>query len=345
MATGPDALGTLRHGRTVVIANSQEIHTAAFIQDPKTVPDSAFLTKLLQDTAGTDRVRALNATKAARALMGDSIGSNILMLGYAWQQGRVPVGRDAMMRAIELNGVAVDANKRLFNWGCLLAADPDYVASAGATDGPVRKAENLETLIARRAGFLTDYQDAAYARRYTETVQTLRRAEAAAGLPGDSLTRAAAKGLFKLMAYKDEYEVARLFTDGAFQARLKQTFDGDFRVTYHMAPPFLSRPRPGKSEPEKRAFGPWMATALKGVARFKSLRGTRFDPFGWTQERRTERALIRRYEDLIAEIAETVTPASADRALAVLDVAEDIKGFGPVKERALETGSCRDGTP
>ena len=336
VGTGADALGTVRHGKTTVIANSQEIHTAAFIQDAQTVPDSAFLTRTLQDAAGTDRVHILNATRAARDTMGDSIGSNILMLGYAWQLGRVPVGKDAVMRAIELNGIAIEANKRLFDWGCLLAADPEFVTSV-STQGVRKEDESLDGLLARRTAFLTDYQDAAYASRYEQSIRRLQMAAQQAGITEDALAITAAKGLFKLMAYKDEYEVARLFTDGAFQARLKDTFEGDFRVTYHMAPPLLSRPRPGRSEPEKQTFGPWMATALKVLARFKSVRGTRLDPFGWTEERKTERALIDRYEDLIGEIAASVKPANAAEALTLLSLPEDIKGFGPVKERTLKS--------
>ena len=339
VGTGQDALATLTAGTSAVIANSQEIHTAAFVQDPDAVPDSAFLTKLLQDAAGADRVDALNATEAARALTGDSIGSNILLLGYAWQRGRVPVGLDSMVRAIELNGVAVEANKRIFDWGRLLAGDRDYVLAACAPKNqPVRfdKAETLEEILARRTDFLTRYHNAAYADRFASMIALLRKREDAAGLSELALTKAAAHGLFKLMAYKDEYEVARLYTDGDFHKRLAETFEGDFKVTLHLAPPMLSKTRPGKTEPEKRRFGPWMLTAMKALARFKGLRGTAFDPFGYTAERKTERALIARYEALIEEIAGSLSAETSQAALDLLSLPEEIRGFGPVKERHLE---------
>jgi len=338
VGTGQDALATLDPKASAVIANSQEIHTAAFVQDPDAVPNSAFLTKTLHDAVGKSRVDTLNATDAARALMGDSIGSNILMLGYAWQRGRVPVGLEAMVRAIELNGVAVEANKRLFDWGRLLADDRAYVMAACAPKNqPERfgRAETLDDLVARRAAFLTDYQNEDYADRYATSVALLREREEQAGFSDLTLSKAAVRGLFKLMAYKDEYEVARLYTDGDFYKRLAETFDGDYRVTLHLAPPVLSKTKPGKTEPEKRPFGPWMLSAMRVLARFKGLRGTAFDPFGYTAERKTERRLIARYEALIEEVAGALSPETYQVALDLLSLPEEIRGFGPVKERHL----------
>ncbi|WP_425403029.1 indolepyruvate ferredoxin oxidoreductase family protein [Hwanghaeella sp.] len=338
VATAPEAVATLKPGRSRVIANSQTIHTAAFLKDPKAIQKPDVMLDILYHVLGHDGVDSLNATKAALTLMGDSIGANILMLGYAWQQGEIPVSLDALIRAIELNGVAVSANKRVFGWGRLLAAEPEAVAELlTETDGPDRfkPAENLDEIIARRVDFLTRYQDAAYAKRYADRIAALRAGEKA--LNGrEELTEAAARSLFKLMAYKDEYEVARLFTESDFETRISRQFEGDYKIAYHLAPPVLSLPGADGAEPRKHRFGPWARPVMKVLARFKGLRGSWADPFGYSSERRTERALIRRFENTIDEITRSLTEANRETALALLSLPMEIRGFGPVKHRALE---------
>ncbi|RVU36778.1 indolepyruvate ferredoxin oxidoreductase family protein [Hwanghaeella grinnelliae] len=339
VGTSPEAIATLDPEKSRVIANSQTIHTAAFLKDPKAIQKPDMMLDILYHVLGEAGVDSLNATKAALTLMGDSIGANILMLGYAWQKGEIPVSLPALTRAIELNGVAVAANKRVFGWGRLLAADPDAVRDLladGEDRGRFKPAESLDEIIARRVDFLTGYQNAAYADRFVARIENLRKAEKS--LNGKTeLTEAASRSLFKLMAYKDEYEVARLFTESDFEARLAAQFEGDYKIAYHLAPPGLSRPGPNGEEPAKRRFGPWLRPAMKGLARLKGLRGSWADPFGYPPERRTERALIQRFEATLDEIAATLTPENRDAALALLSLPMEIRGFGPVKERALKT--------
>ncbi len=338
VATSPDAIATLKPGHSRVIANSQMIHTAAFLKDPEAIQKPDMMLDILYHVLGESGVDSLNATQAALTLTGDSIGANILMLGFAWQKGEIPVSLDALTRAIALNGVAVAANKRVFAWGRLLAADPAAVRDLLADDGaPARfkPAETLDEIIRRRVDFLTGYQNAAYANRFAARIQKLHDAEKALN-GGTDLTEAAARSLFKLMAYKDEYEVARLFTESDFEAQVANRFEGDYKIAYHLAPPILAKPGTD-GEPRKRRFGPWLRPVMKGLARMKGLRGRWADPFGHSAERKTERALIRRFEGVIDEIAETLTAENREAALALLALPMEIRGFGPVKERALST--------
>jgi indolepyruvate ferredoxin oxidoreductase len=339
VGTSPEAIATLDPEKSRVIANSRTIHTAAFLKDPKAIQKPDMMLDILYHVLGVDGVDSLNATEAALTLMGDSIGANILMLGYAWQKGEIPVSLPALTRAIELNGVAVETNKRVFGWGRLLAADPDAVRdllAEGEDRGRFKPAESLEEIIARRVDFLTGYQNKAYADRFAGRIESLRKAETS--LNGKTeLTEAAARSLFKLMAYKDEYEVARLFTESDFETRLAAQFEGDYKIAYHLAPPVLSRSGSNGEEPKKHRFGPWIRPAMIGLARLKGLRGSWADPFGYASERKTERALIRRFEATIDEVAATLTSEKRETALALLNLPMEIRGFGPVKERALKT--------
>ena len=228
------------------------------------------------------------------------------MLGFAWQKGMIPLSAAAIERAIELNQVSIEANKTSFAWGRRAAVDPDGVAKAAAPATPVRivplirkKSVDLNDVIATREAFLTAYQSKRYARRYSALVARVQAAERARIGEGSSrLTEAVARYFFKLMAYKDEYEVARLYTDGAFEQRLAAQFEGDYKLVFNLAPPLLARRNP-KGELVKQEFGPWMFKAFRLLARLRRLRGTPLDPFGRTAERRTERRLIDDYEALI----------------------------------------------
>jgi indolepyruvate ferredoxin oxidoreductase len=285
----------------------------------------------IEAAVGADNVAALDANAAAEALLGDSVFANMMMLGFAWQQGLVPCSFEALSRAIELNGVAIERNHAAFAFGRLMAADPDALAPALGREAP--RPETLDELIARRADFLASYQDRAYADRYRARLAALR-----AALPADlagRLVPLAARSLFKLMAYKDEYEVARLHADPAFAARLEEQFEGGFKLRYHLAPPLLPTGTDARGRPRKRSFGPWMGTAFRGLARLKGLRGTAFDPFGYTAERRMERGLIDWYAGLLERCAAEATEATAAKWERILAAPMEIRGYGPVKDAAV----------
>ena len=275
-------------------------------------------------------------TRLAELVCGDSIATNIMMLGYASQKGTLPIGVDALEKAIELNSVAIKANKLAFNWGRRFAAKPDEALKLLAeAHGLPAEPETLEQLVDRRAEFLAAYQDAAYAQRYRDLVAQAEAAEAKLGTKRD-LTNAVARYFFKLMAYKDEYEVARLFTDGDFKQRLGETFVGDLKLTFHLAPPIFKGRTLPNGRPAKREFGPWMFTAMKWLAKMKRLRGTAFDPFGRSGERRTERRLIADYEAMIGDLAAKLTKRNHRFAVALARIPDEIRGYGPVKEKSVE---------
>jgi indolepyruvate ferredoxin oxidoreductase len=267
-------------------------------------------------------------------LLGDSIFTNPLMLGYAWQKGRIPVGLEALMRSMELNGVQVEKNKAAFDWGRRCAHDLASVQAqfvAAKVIEFVRK-PSLAEAVQRRVEFLAGYQDAAYAARYSAVVDRVKAAEAPLG--GTRLAETVARNLFKLMAYKDEYEVARLHADPAFLAKLADQFEDGFKLKYHLAPPLLAA-RNAKGELVKKTYGGWMKSAFGMLAKFKGLRGTAFDVFGYTDERRTERALIVEYRALVDELLASLSADRLGDAVALASLPEEIRGYGHVKERHL----------
>ncbi|MCW2240005.1 indolepyruvate ferredoxin oxidoreductase family protein [Azospirillum canadense] len=337
VAAAPDALRTMAPGRTRVVANSHVVPTGAFTRNRDALPDGGGLLGRLRRTVGPDLVEAVDADRVATALMGDAILTNILLLGYAAQKGLLPVGRAALERAIELNGVAVAANQRAFAYGRLLAHDSAAVQAFLAPEPA--KAQTLDEIVERRAAFLTDYQDKAYAARYRALVARARAAEARLGTGSTAFAEAVARAGFKLMAYKDEYEVARLHTDGAFRKTLEETFEGDWTPVFHMAPPLLARRLNGWGEPKKLAFGPWILPVLKTLARMRRLRGTVFDPFGHSAERRMERGLVAEYEALVADLAAGLNSAGHAVAVEMAALPMEIRGFGPVKQKAV--ADCR----
>jgi indolepyruvate ferredoxin oxidoreductase len=269
----------------------------------------------------------------------------MFMLGYAWQKGLVPVSREAIERAIELNEVAIESNKRSFTWGRAAAVDPAAVERAARPTSavPIRGlSRSLDEMVARRVEFLTAYQNAAYARRYEDLVRKVQAAEASR-TPGQSaLTEAVARYAFKLMAYKDEYEVARLYTDGSFAKAISRQFEGDYTIEFNLAPPIIAERDPETGHLKKRKFGPWMMSAFRVLASLKGLRGTALDIFGRTPERRMERQLIVDYFALIEEIVATLTPANHRLAVALAGIPEHIRGYGHVKEAHLKTAKARE---
>ena len=269
-------------------------------------------------------------------LMGDSIATNLFMLGFAFQKGAIPLSEAALLRAIELNGVAVDANKKAFLWGRRAAVDLQRVEKIALPTQTVivQMPQNLDTVIKRRVDYLTAYQDADYAAQYTALVNRVRSTENALGL-GNKLTTAVAKYYFKLMAYKDEYEVARLYTDGQFTDKLKQQFEGDFSLKFNIAPPLFSK-KDAQGHLIKAQYGSWMWHAFGLLAKLKGLRGTKFDVFGYTQERQAERAMIADYRTTIEQLLSNLTADSLDTAIAVANLPEKVRGFGHVKEKAMQ---------
>jgi indolepyruvate ferredoxin oxidoreductase len=273
--------------------------------------------------------------------MGDAIATNLFMLGAAWQKGLIPLSAAAIERAIELNGVAVEMNKRSFAWGRLAVVDPAYVDEVAAPllrkEGPqTAVARTLEDVVARRVAFLTDYQDAAYARRYRDLVERVRQAEQARAKGREGLAEAVARNYFKLLAYKDEYEVARLYTSGEFEQKLRRQFDGDFTLRFHLAPPLIARRDQETGQLQKREFGPWVLPLFRILARMKGLRGGAFDIFGRTAERRMERQLVADYEAVVGELIGGLDHDNHALAFQIAELPDKIRGFGHVKERNVK---------
>ncbi len=347
VAANKETWQRLRNGRTHVALNSSATPTAAFVKNPDWLSPAQACVDTLVNHLGQGAIGVVDAETVATQLLGDSLYANPLMLGYAWQKGWVPLGLAALTRAIELNAVAVEQNKAAFEWGRRAAHDPQAVLAACGLGQPAaqviqfKKRDNLDDLVARRVEFLTGYQNAAYAQRYRELVERVRAAEAPLGKT--ALAEAVARNLFKLMAYKDEYEVARLHTDPAFHEKIAARFEGDFSLKVHLAPPLFAK-KNERGELIKRPYGPFMFTAFRWLARFKGLRGTALDIFGRTEERRMERALIEQYR---ADVDTLLGGLSAERHALALELArlpEQIKGFGHVKERHAKAAAVRRDT-
>jgi indolepyruvate ferredoxin oxidoreductase len=338
-AAGADTLSKLRPGRSRAVVNTHEIMTAAFTHDPDLAfPERAFEDAIVANAAA-EHVHFVDATTLATALLGDSIASNLFLVGFACQKGSLPVSAEAIERAIELNGVAVDFNKQAFLWGRRTAHDRDAVERLLAPK-PMSDDGGLEGFIDRRAADLVRYQDATYAARYRALVERARAAEGARAKGKTGLVEGLAQGYYKLLAYKDEYEVARLYTDGAFADTLKRQFEGDVKLTFHLAPPLLAERDTKTGELKKREFGPWVMDAFRMLAKLKFLRGTPFDPFGYTAERRLERRLIRDYEVAMAEVLAGLSHENHALAVEIAGLPLKIRGFGHVKAKNLEAAKA-----
>ena len=334
-----DALVRLRTGHTRAVINDHESVTGAFTSDRDfTIPIPA-QRAAIERFCGDGQATFVEATELARKLTGNTIGANIMLLGFACQQGWLPVRAGSLEAAIVANGVAVAANLEVFRFGRLLAHDPAAVATLAEHGRAPRAsqvlAETLDQVIARRVDELTAYQNAAYAARFSERVAAVARKETVVSPGTIALTEVIARNYYKLLAYKDEYEVARLYTDTDFLKSVREEFSGDFRMTFHLAPPIVSRIDPNSGRPRKRTFGPWMLNALGVLKRFKGLRGTRFDPFGYSAERQAERELISEYEQSISTILDGVGPESLKSAVAYAAWPDMVRGFGPIKEQSI----------
>ena len=342
VAAEAEVLGRAAKGRTRAIVNEEETITAEFTRRSATYefPDAA-LRRRIAEALGGDAVEFVAAGALTASLLGDAIGVNLFMLGYAWQKGLVPLAAASLERAIEVNGVAIDFNKAAFSWGRLAAYDAAAVREAAGAPNETA-AESFAEMVARRVRFLTDYQDRAYAVRYEQLVERVAEVEALRIPHASELKEAVAKNYFKLMAYKDEYEVARLYTESGFLARLAEMFEGDYRLEFHLAPP-LTAPRDAAGLPTKRKYGAAMLRLFRMLARVRRLRGTAFDIFGYSAERRTERRLILDYERLIQEhILPTLSPANHVIAVELAALPDAIRGFGHVKQRNLVAAKERE---
>ncbi|WP_031373647.1 indolepyruvate ferredoxin oxidoreductase family protein [Lysobacter antibioticus] len=394
------ALSKVRAGRSAVVLNTYEAMPGTFTTRPDMQFPAADIVAAVRQALGGEEPLLVDATQLATALLGDAIATNLFILGYAWQRALVPISFDALMRAVELNGAAIEMNKTAFAWGRLAAIDPKAVAEAaglvrnaptaaeatphalphlapgewegnewGATSAPratrnedelrhvpanadsdnvaflplddLRLSRSLDELISRRIAFLTDYQDANYAKRYADFVAKVRAAEQAKAPGSTDLAEAVARYSFKLMAYKDEYEVARLYTSGDFQRKLEQQFDGDYKLKFHLAPPLLAK-KDDQGRLIKQEFGPWVFTAFKWMAKLRKLRGSKLDIFGYTEERKMERQLIADYEQTVTGLLATLDGGNVDLAAEIASVPEHIRGYGHVKEAHLHKAKERE---
>jgi indolepyruvate ferredoxin oxidoreductase len=397
-------LSKIRPERSTVVMNTYEAMPGTFttrpdMQFPAADIVKAVSTALNGEARASNQLLQIDATHIATALMGDAIAANLFMLGYAWQQGLVPISFDALMRAIELNGAAVEMNKTAFAWGRLAVVDLAAVIDAagivrnaqtnaertalplpmlGATNNDAgesgltpfaadlrsedelrhvpasnagevaflplddaRLSRSLDEVIARRVAFLTEYQNAKYAKRYSDFVAKVRAAESAKAPGSTDLSEAVARYFFKLMAYKDEYEVARLYASGDFKRRLEQQFEGDYKLHFHLAPPLLAK-KNAQGQLVKKEYGSWVFTAFRVMAKLRGLRGTPLDVFGYTAERRGERALIAEYEKTIALLLNKLDGGNVDLAADIASIPEHIRGYGHVKEAHLHKAKARE---
>ncbi|HEX3123613.1 MAG TPA: indolepyruvate ferredoxin oxidoreductase family protein [Rhodanobacteraceae bacterium] len=354
------ALSKIRAERSRVVLNSYEAMPGTFTTKPDMNFPAQQILAAVRTALDGQEPDVVEATGLATALLGDSIASNLFMLGYAWQKGWVPLTHDALMRAIELNAAAVEMNKTAFNWGRLAAHDIAAVRAAAKLPPSALRAPSpasggreesivlddsvlsttLDQRIARRVAFLTDYQNVAYAQKYKSLVDKVSAGEQARTPGTTALTEAVARYAFKLMAYKDEYEVARLYTAGDFEKRVRDTFDGDFKIHFHLAPPLLAR-RDSEGHLRKGEYGSWVFGAFKLVAKLKGLRGTALDIFGYTAERKAERALIGEYFATVDELLAKLDRDNHALAVEIATIPEHIRGYGHIKEANLAKARAR----
>jgi len=339
-----DALDKMQAQKTRALVNATTTPTAAFVKNPDWQLPGSNLRQDVQDACGGRGAEFVPAAELATALMGDSIATNMFMLGYAWQKGWVPLRREAVERAIELNGVAVAFNLQSFVWGRRAAVDLERVRRLAlpAEVIPIEQhfSRNLEELVERRVQFLTGYQDLAYAERYRSLVNRVKKLELER-LNSTKLAEAVARYYAKLLAYKDEYEVARLYSDGAFRRKIEGMFEGDYRLVFHLAPPLLAKPDPRSGEPGKMQFGGWAMTLFRILSRLKGLRGTAFDVFGNTEERRTERALIAEYEQTVETLLGGLARDNHALAIEIASLPEAIRGYGHIKLKSIAAARTR----
>jgi indolepyruvate ferredoxin oxidoreductase len=345
VAGNKKVLAAATAGRTTMVINTAEVLPGDFTRNAEFVLPTERLKHAITNAAGRERTHFIDASRIATALLGQSIGANMFLVGYAYQLGALPLSAVAIERALELNGEAVAMNVAAFRWGRRAAADLKAVEAnvprLDAIDPARRLSQSFEEVVERRVAFLADYQDAAYAARYRAVVERAKVIETAKAPGKSGLGDAVARYLFKLMAYKDEYEVARLYADPSFERQVRNDIGGEhLRYRVHLAPPLLARRDRVTGVPRKMTFGPWIFPVFRLLAKFKVLRGTAFDPFGHTAERKIERSLVREYETLLEEIFAKLTPENYHLAVGLAAIPDKIRGFGHVKLRHLKTAKA-----
>jgi indolepyruvate ferredoxin oxidoreductase len=344
VAASKETMTLCESSRTVGVINSHVIPTADFILNRDFNFQSRKVNHVLETALRKDST-FVDFTKPAETLLGDAIATNMMMMGYAYQKGLLPLTAEAIEQAIEVNGVAIKMNTQAFRLGRLAAADPARIAAMmkghDEDDAPkTLDAMSLDEIIVHRRAHLTAYQNDKLAARYQALVTQVRDAVRERGL-GEALPRAVAVNYAKLLAYKDEYEVARLFSDGHFEQQLRDQFDGDFKISFNLAPPILGGGKDALGRPKKRAFGAWMLPVFRTLAKMRGLRGTAFDIFGYSADRRLERDLIAGYEKDVATVLGLLSEATHDTAVELLSLPDRIRGYGPVKEKAVKDAQVR----
>ncbi|MEC9012904.1 MAG: indolepyruvate ferredoxin oxidoreductase family protein, partial [SAR324 cluster bacterium] len=343
---GQKTLSVIKSGHTKLLVNSYELIIGDFTKNADMLFPSLKIKQSILEIAGKDHTEFLDASQLATALIGDTIATNIFMLGFAYQRGLIPLEQRSIEKAMEINGLAVESNKLAFLWGRRTAHDgkrvseltSSIVAGFGLKDPP----ESLDELIQHRADVLRDYQNKSYVQRYLHLVERVRTIEIDR-VPGSTeFTEAVASYFFKLLAYKDEYEVARLYTNGDFMHKIKGRFEGDYKLKLHLAPPLFSRRDAHSGEPVKTAYGAWILSAMNLLARFKFLRGTAFDPFGKTAERKMERRLIEEYEQTIEELLRGISKKNHALAVEIARIPEQIRGYDQVKQKNVKSAKSQE---
>ena len=343
VAAGSEALSKLDSELSHAVVNTFESMPAAFTRNPDLRFPTRSMEQAIDEASGDGKTHFVNATRIAGALMGDSIAANLFMVGYAFQKGLIPLSAEAIEQAIAINGVAVEFNCQAFAWGRQAAHDSAVVERLITPVTELKPiATTLEDIVARRVAFLTDYQSAGYAKRYQALVDKVRQQEAEKTPGRSGLAEAVARYYFKLLAYKDEYEVARLYTDGEFLKELERQFEGDYSLEFHLAPPLLGGRDPHTGHLQKRRYGPRMMKVFKLVAKFKRLRGTPLDIFGYSAERRQERQLIKDYQQLLKQLLAGLNQDNHEIAVELASIPEHIRGYGHVKEDHLEKAKARE---
>ena len=333
VSSSPKASITYRHNHTRALLNTAEVLTGDFIRHRDASLRGDDRIAAIAAAVGESNLTTIDANQLAEKLMGDTIYANVLLLGCGWQTGLIPVSLKALHRAIELNGVKIDENKQAFAWGRIAAVNPQAIQELLSNDEP-QVAETVDNIITRRRDFLVDYQNEALAARYESLVDRVRVAESKLS-SGDGMVQAVAKSYFKLLSYKDEYEVARLHTRKDFLHSIQQDFGRKAKLRFHLAPPILNAGVDARGRPLKRKFGAWMLPVFRMLAKMRGLRGTAFDLFGKTAERRMERALIAEFEQLVGEILPVLHSDNVDQASRIIRRYLDVRGFGPVKEESV----------
>jgi indolepyruvate ferredoxin oxidoreductase len=334
VAASPEAQSMMSLGRTAVVINRFVAPTSAFALNPDFRVDLRALERLVALRVGADRLFGTEATQVAAAILGDAIGANLFVVGYAWQKGLIPLQRASIVRAIELNGSAREMNIRAFGLGRLAAAAPGSLQEllGERRESQPLAEQDLASIVTRRATFLTSYQNAQLAERYRAVVDRVEKAERTLGCGQNSLSKAVAHVYAKLLAYKDEYEVARLFTREEFTKQLEQTFEGNPRISFNLAPPWLARRNRATGRLRKMELGPWILGLFRILARLRVLRGTPLDLFGYSAHRRMERRLIQDYEALVDRLLRELTPDNYTAAVELAKLADMVRGYDVVKE-------------